>query len=66
MAYQLWNQIKSNQMRIDDFQELFNRNKKVILNQNLNYLHPTSHLITHQIGWFKGSYYSGLRSDIKS
>ena len=32
--------------------------------ENLEYLYPNGHRITHQMKWFKGSRYRGLRSDV--
>ena len=32
--------------------------------ENLNYLYPNGHRITHQMRWFKGSRNRGLKSDI--
>ena len=39
-------------------------NKKVFSIENLNYLYPNGHRITHQMKWFKGSRNRCLRSDI--
>ena len=56
--------MKSNQGTADKFQEIVNRNEKVVSTENLNYLYPNGHRMTHQMRWFKGSRYRGLRSDI--
>tara|TARA_Y100001968_G_scaffold262360_1_gene250602 strand:+ start:477 stop:662 length:186 start_codon:yes stop_codon:yes gene_type:complete len=32
--------------------------------ENLEYLYPNGHRITHQMKWFKGSRDRGLRSDV--
>ena len=34
--------------------------------ENLNYLYPNGHRITHQMRWFKGSRDRCLKSDIAS
>ena len=55
------------QKNTDDPQEFVNSNKKLILNrtiENLNYLYPNGHRITHQMRWFKGSRDRGFRPDI--
>ena len=56
--------MESNQFSPDNFQEIVNRNGKFISNENLNYLYPNGHRITHQMRWFKGSRDRGLASDI--
>ena len=56
--------MESNQYNTDNFQEIVNRNVKVVLTENLNYLYPNGHRITPQMRWFKGSFARGLRSDI--
>ena len=56
--------MESNQGSSDDYQEIVNRNEKVISAENLNYLYPNGHRMTHQMRWFKGSLDSGLRNDI--
>ena len=53
-----------NQNRIDNLQEIVNRNEKVISAENLNYLYPNGHRMTHQMRWFKGSCDRGLSTDI--
>ena len=43
------------------------KNGKIIQRQtieNLNYLYPNGHRMTHQMRWFKGSRDRGLHSDI--
>tara|TARA_Y100001968_G_scaffold303477_1_gene317678 strand:+ start:205 stop:390 length:186 start_codon:yes stop_codon:yes gene_type:complete len=55
------------QKNTDYPQEFVNSNKKLILNrtiENLNYLYPNGHRITHQMRWFKGSRDRGLNPDI--
>ena len=54
----------SNQKTDDNLQEIFNRNKKVVSTQNLNYLYPNGHRMTNQMKWFKGSRDRGLSSDM--
>ena len=49
-----------NQDRTYTSQEIINRNKKVISNENLNYLYPNGHRMTHQMRWFKGSFDKNL------
>ena len=53
-----------NQNNTEDLQEIVNRNEKVFSTENLNYLYPNGHRITHQMRWFKGSRDRCLRSDI--
>ena len=53
-----------NQDNIDNLQERVNRNEKLSSSENLNYLYPNGHRITHQMRWFKGSRDRCLRSDI--
>ena len=53
-----------NQNNIDDLKERGDRNKKLSSTENLNYLYPNGHRITHQMRWFKGSRDRCLRSDI--
>ena len=53
-----------NQNKTDYSQDIIN--EKVITNEtieNLNYLYPNGHRITHQMRWFKGSRNRGLSSD---
>ena len=55
-----------NQNKTDYSQDIINENEKVITNEtieNLNYLYPNGHRITHQMRWFKGSRNRGLSSD---
>ncbi len=56
--------MKSNQRSSGNFQEIVNRNKKVVSTENLNYLYPNGHRMTNQMRWFKGSRDRGLSSDI--
>ena len=56
--------MKSNQNSTDNLQAVVNRNEKVISAENLNYLYPNGHRITHQMRWFKGSRDRGLKSNI--
>ena len=54
-----------NQNKTDYSQDIVN--EKVIRSEtieNLNYLYPNGHRITHQMRWFKGSRYRGLKSDM--
>ena len=53
-----------NQMNTDNLQEIVNSNEKIVSIENLNYLYPNGHRITHQMRWFKGSRDRCLRSDI--
>ncbi len=58
--------MKLNKNSNDNSQNIFNRNKKEIPSgndENLNYLYPNGHRITHQMRWFKGSRDRGLKSD---
>ena len=42
-----------------------NQNIKAIeTSEELNYLYPNGHRITHQMRWYKGSRERGLRSDM--
>ena len=55
-----------NQNNADRSKDIVNQNEKVIQRENienLNYLYPNGHRITHQMRWFKGSRNRGLRSD---
>ena len=56
--------MESNQDKSDNFQEILNRKEKVKDTENFNYLYPNGHRMTHQMRWFKGSRYRGLRTDI--
>ena len=56
--------MKSNQNSTDNLQVVVNRNEKVISAENLNYLYPNGHRMTHQMRWFKGSRDRGLKSNI--
>ncbi|WP_413678589.1 hypothetical protein [Prochlorococcus sp. MIT 0916] len=48
----------------DDFQEIVDRNEKVISTDNLNYLYPNGHRMTPQMRWFKGSRDRGFSPNI--
>ena len=56
--------MESNQNNTNNLRVLVNRNEKVFSTENLNYLYPNGHRITHQMRWFKGSRERCLRSDI--
>ena len=56
--------MESNQNNTDNSQEIVNRNEKVFSTENLNYLYPNGHRITHQMRWFKGSRDRGLNFDV--
>ena len=56
--------MESNQNNTDNLQEIGNRYEKVFSTENLNYLYPNGHRVTHQMRWFKGSRDRCLRSDI--
>ena len=56
--------MESNQNRSVNSQEIVNRNEKFISTEDLNYLYPNGHRITHQMKWFKASLDKGFRSDI--
>ena len=56
--------MESNQNNTDDLKERVDRNKKLYSTDNLNYLYPNGHRITHQMRWFKGSRDRCLRFDI--
>ncbi len=56
--------MESNQNNADNLQEIVHSNEKVLSTENLNYLYPNGHRITHQMRWFKGSRDRCLRSDI--
>ena len=52
---------------MNNSQDIVNKTKKTINSEtieNLNYLYPNGHRITHQMRWFKGSCDRRLRSDI--
>tara|TARA_B100000945_G_scaffold115217_1_gene91467 strand:- start:220 stop:405 length:186 start_codon:yes stop_codon:yes gene_type:complete len=51
----------------DKTKEIVNTNDNSLSSktiENLNYLYPNGHRITHQMRWFKGSRDRGLKSDI--
>ena len=55
-----------NQNSNEKSQDIVKRNEYVNtskFNENLNYLYPNGHRITHQMRWFKGSRNRGLNSD---
>ena len=56
--------MESNEEKSDKLKEILNRNKKVFSTENLNYLYPNGHRMTHQMRWYKGSRDRGLRTDI--
>ena len=59
--------MKSNQNNDDKSQNIINRNNKDFPCgnfENLKYLYPNGHRITHQMRWFKGSRNRGFKSDI--
>ena len=55
--------MESNKNTSDNFQEIINRNGNVISIENLNYLYPNGHRITHQMRWFKASRHSCFKPD---
>ena len=56
--------MESNQNNTEDLQEIVNRNEKFFSTQNLNYLYPNGHRMTHQMRWFKVGRERDLRSDM--
>ena len=59
--------MESTQNYMNNSQDIVNKTKKTINSEtieNLNYLYPNGHRITHQMRWFKGSRDRCLRSDI--
>ena len=48
----------------DNSQDIANENEKFINIENLNYLYPNGHRMTHQLRWFKGSRDRGFKSDL--
>ncbi len=56
--------MESNQNSTDDLQIIANRNEKLVSSENLTYLYPNGHRMTHQMRWFKGCRDRGLRSDM--
>ena len=59
--------MQSNQNKADNSYEAVNKNEKFInheTNENLSYLYPNGHRMTHQMRWFKGSKNRGLKTDI--
>ena len=53
-----------NQNIVDNIQEIVNRNEKLISTENLHYLYPNGHRMTHQMRWFKGCRDRGLSSNV--
>ena len=53
-----------NQNSNDNLKDIVNRNENFISTEDLDYLYPNGHRMTHQMRWFKGSRNRGLRSDI--
>tara|TARA_X000000368_G_C22911616_1_gene658826 strand:+ start:471 stop:644 length:174 start_codon:yes stop_codon:yes gene_type:complete len=50
---------------IENSQDIFNLNEKIYLSQsieNLHYLYPNGHKITHQMRWYKGSFDRGFKN----
>ena len=47
--------MESTQNSTDNLQQIINRNKKVFVTENLNYLYQNGHRTTHQIRRFKAS-----------
>ena len=45
-------------------QEIIDINAKLISSENLKYLYPNGHRMTHQMRWYKGSRDRGLSPDI--
>ena len=61
--------MKKNQNNDDNFQDIVNRDLKGIASgniENIHYIYPNGHRITHQMRWFKGSRDRGLSTDIAS
>ena len=48
----------------DYLKETVNRKEKFNSAEDLNYLYPNGHRMTHQMKWFKGSRGKGLTFDI--
>tara|TARA_B100000579_G_C22409162_1_gene655457 strand:+ start:125 stop:301 length:177 start_codon:yes stop_codon:yes gene_type:complete len=55
-----------NQSTTANSEEIVRRHGKIISTENLHYLYPNGHRITHQMRWFKGSPDRGLNSDIEA
>ena len=45
--------MESNQNGTDNLKEIVIRNEKFFSTDNLNYLYPHGHHVTHQMSWFK-------------
>ena len=56
--------MESNKDNPDNLQEGVNRDEKIFSTENLHYLYPNGHRITHQMRWFKGSRDRCLSFDI--
>ncbi len=59
--------MESNQNNNDNSKEIMKKTKPIMQSnniENLNYLYPNGHRITHQMRWFKGSRDRGFKSDI--
>ena len=48
----------------NDLKKIVVRNEKETSTENLNYLYPNGHRMTHQMKWFKGSRDVGINTDI--
>ena len=61
--------MKLNQKNHQNFNKMVDKNENVIYykaNENLHYLYPNGHRITHQMRWFKFSRDRGLQSEISA
>ena len=56
--------MESKKNNTDDLKERVDRNKKLSSTDNINYLYPNGHRMTHQMRGFKAIRVRGLRSDI--
>ena len=56
--------MESNQNSTENLQEIVSRNEKFYASEDLNYLYPNGHRITHQMRWFKVSRDRGISIDI--
>lgn len=56
--------MESNLRNSDSFLEIVNRNEKGKSTENLNYLYPNGHRMTHQMKWFKVSCDRSIRPNI--
>ena len=48
----------------DNSNNIANQSQNLVTKENLDYLYPNGHRITHQMRWFKGSRDRGLKPDI--